>query len=638
MARSRSSQQADRAARSPQSDRPDTNRPTKIRRWWGEAPEGCGRRYVDKVHEHDPATPETAHLYGSAEPRISTPPLRELTEETSLGFDVIDFAHDVLGITLRPWQKAALIRMLELLEDGSLRFETVVVLVARQNGKSTLAQVLTIYVLVVWGWPLVLGTAQDLDIAEQLWQEVVDILEDDEELSDLIANVVKVNGKKELKVLHQTPGHAESIVSYKVKAANRRAGRGLSGNLILLDELREHQNWDAYGAITKTTMARGGASLILALSNAGDILSRVLRYLRLIAHRALGDPDGIVAASDGDVAGPTEGDLDAVQHPETDEDDDADLDDFDTSDLEDLELDDLEQEADSLCLLEWSAPPGCKRNDRTGWSWANPSRRYGITDRKIAASLKDPEWVFRTEVLCQWNDGATNGPFAPGSWEKTTVPTVIDPTTGRRTISDATHRIVGKVYAGIAQNNNRGTTYIALAGWRADGVPQVEIALGRAAGGWEAEWLTDPDRKGRIKAVGGQSKGAPEATLLRSLQLEKTFRMPVVDIIGGDMIDANADADEAIRDRKVWHTPWPVLDLAAQTAEWKILAGGQRIIDSAKSPIDPAALRAFMSALWMLNHPIAEAPPPPPPGKVAKASQPGSRSPGSGVNFAAVQF
>lgn len=371
MARSRSSQRA-RAARSPQSDRPDTARPTALRRWWGEPPTGCGRAYVDKVHEHDPATPETAHLFGSAEPRISTPPLRELTPETSLGFDVIDFAYEVLGVILHPWQRAALIRMLELLEDGTLRFETVVILVARQNGKSTLAQVLTIYVLVVWGWPLALGTAQDLDVAEKLWSEVVDLMQDDEELAALIGNVVKVNGKKELIL--------KAGSSYKVKAANRRAGRGLSGNLVLLDELREHQNWDAYGAITKTTMARGGASLIVALSNAGDILSRVLRYLRLIAHKALGDPDGIVAASDGAIDGPTEFDLDALQHSD-DAAPELELDDFDAEGLDDLDVDDLEQEADSLCLLEWSAAPGCDRRDRTGWSLANPaSPEVGVRD------------------------------------------------------------------------------------------------------------------------------------------------------------------------------------------------------------------------------------------------------------------
>ena len=39
---------------------------------------------------------------GCEVPRIFTPPLRELTEETSLGFMMIDFAAEVLGIDGRP--------------------------------------------------------------------------------------------------------------------------------------------------------------------------------------------------------------------------------------------------------------------------------------------------------------------------------------------------------------------------------------------------------------------------------------------------------------------------------------------------------------------------------------------------------
>lgn len=39
---------------------------------------------------------------GKTVPRIYTPPLRELTPETSLGFAAIEYAHDVLGKTLYP--------------------------------------------------------------------------------------------------------------------------------------------------------------------------------------------------------------------------------------------------------------------------------------------------------------------------------------------------------------------------------------------------------------------------------------------------------------------------------------------------------------------------------------------------------
>ena len=57
-------------------------------------------------------------LVGSEEPRIFTPPLRELTPETSLGFSVVEFAEEVLEIQLLPWQRWFLIHALELREAG----------------------------------------------------------------------------------------------------------------------------------------------------------------------------------------------------------------------------------------------------------------------------------------------------------------------------------------------------------------------------------------------------------------------------------------------------------------------------------------------------------------------------------------
>jgi hypothetical protein len=43
-----------------------------------------------------------------------------------------------------------------------------------------------------------------------------------------------------------------------------------------------------------------------------------------------------------------------------------------------------------------------------------------ITERAIKSAAKtDPEWVFRNEVLCQWNDSTSDGPFPAGAWEGT---------------------------------------------------------------------------------------------------------------------------------------------------------------------------------------------------------------------------
>lgn len=534
-------------------------------------------------------------LYGEEIPRVYTPPLRPLeprspeTEARTLGYDVIDFAHDVLHLSLYPWQKWLLVHMLELLEDGSLRFRTVVVLIARQNGKSTLSQVLALWFMIVWGWPLVMGTAQDLETAEEVWQGAVDLVEEDDELSKLLKRVRKVNGQKALEL--------KTGQRYKVKAANRRAGRGFTGNLIMLDELREHQNWEAWGAITKTTMAQLEA-LILALSNAGDLTSVVLRYLRKMAHQAIGDPDGI--NEDTTPEGPSLVDIQELEE--------------DGEEFEDEDLDDFEQDEDTLGLFEWSAAPGCDKWDREGWAQANPSVGWnpGFTQRTIASACRtDPEWVFRTEVLCQWSDGTLEGPFPPGSWDKGKNEVQILPD-GTQHIADE-DRIVGPVFAGLDQSHDRSRTYVAFAGHRADGIPQVEIVAVRPGSEWVKGWLMDDKRRSRIRAVAGQSKGAPISPLMEALNEDPEFTIPVTEWSGSNLTAGWADVFDSVRDEKVRHNPQPVLDIAAATAVLKVFSGGAAIPDHRASPADVAPLMAFIAAKWLLGHKEDTPPPPPPP-------------------------
>jgi len=459
----------------------------------------------------------------------------------------------VLGIILFPWQAWLLIHMLELLPDGSLRFRTVVVLVARQNGKSTLSQVLALWFMIVWGWPLVLGTAQDLDVAEEVWQGVVDLVEEDPELSLLLKRVVKVNGKKALELT--------SGARYKVKAANRRAGRGFSGNLIMLDELREHQSWDAWSAITKTTMARVEA-LVLALSNAGDATSIVARYLRKLAHAACGDPDGLNKDDAPDV-------------------------------LPDDE--DLEQDADTLGLFEWSALPGCDKWDRDGWAQANPAMNYpnGIPERNISAACKtDPEWVFRTEVLCQWSDGSLEGPFPPGSWEAG-----VDPASA---IPDG-----ASVMYCLDTSWDRTMSYVAVAGIRADGLPHVEIAAQRSGTEWVTGWFADRATAENPMSVVVQAKGAPASSLLGDLAA--VAHLTVVEWAGSDLGAASGQFFDLVVRSKVpegesareglCHRPQPVLDVAAGTAVTKPL-GDSWVWNRKASPNDAAPLVAATGAVW----------------------------------------
>jgi hypothetical protein len=249
----------------------------------------------------------------------------------------------VVGIGYFPWQRWQLIHGLELRPDGRFRFRTVLVLVARQNGKTTLVEIKNLWKMYVLRVPLVIGTAQNLDISEESWDKAVDIVLSVPELAAEKAHIDRTNGKKALRLTNGS--------RWKIAAASHKGGRGLAGDDVNLDELREHRTWDSWGAVTKTTMARRNAQ-IWAYSNAGDDSSIVLNNLQ------------------------SKGRL-TVEDPERDP---------------------------SLGLFEWSAPDDCPIDDPVFWGMSNPSLGYdgGVgLDALRSAAGTDPEGVFRTECLCQ---------------------------------------------------------------------------------------------------------------------------------------------------------------------------------------------------------------------------------------------
>jgi len=282
------------------------------------------------------ASSQRSAILGRPEPRLATEPVRKLTRHTTLGFEAIRFASEVLGVELLPWQEWWLKHALELNPDGSFRYRTILTLIGRQNGKTFLLKVLALYVMYMGRARLVLGAAQSLDIARESWQGAVDMATSDPELADEIDVVRHANGEQELRLV--------SGARYRIAAATRSAGRGLSVDLLILDELREHRDWLAWAALSKTTMARPNA-LAVGISNAGDDASVVLNSLRETA----------LAGTDS-----------------------------------------------SLALFEWSAPDNCDLDDVDAWAQANPGLGHTISAQAIRSALgSDPPAVFRTEVLCQ---------------------------------------------------------------------------------------------------------------------------------------------------------------------------------------------------------------------------------------------
>lgn len=196
-----------------------------------------------------------------------------MTPDTSYGYDVIDFARDVLHQPLDPWQEWLVIHAGELLDDGRPRFRQVLVLVSRQNGKTHVLVVLSLFWLYIERVRLVLGTSTNLDYARESWEKAVELADTTKALATAIPRngIRRANGEQTLSV--------NGGGRYKIAASNRRGGRSLTVDRLIMDELREHHDWSAYSAAVPATAAVPDAQIWM-ITNAGDDKSIVLNSLR----------------------------------------------------------------------------------------------------------------------------------------------------------------------------------------------------------------------------------------------------------------------------------------------------------------------------------------------------------------------
>ncbi|HEV8175552.1 MAG TPA: terminase [Actinoplanes sp.] len=204
-----------------------------------------------------------------------TPPLQELTPETSFGFDVLRFSDRVLRRRLYPWQRWLLVHAGELLPDGRPRFRTVLVEVGRQNGKTECVVVLSAYWLFVQRVARVLGTSTTLDYAREPLDKVVQLVE-----GSALRHLVKGRWVRETN--GQVRATTRARCEYRVSARGPGAGRSLTVDRFIADELREHRDyktWDAaYNAMSAVPDAQAWA-----MSNAGGADSMVLNDYRDLA-------------------------------------------------------------------------------------------------------------------------------------------------------------------------------------------------------------------------------------------------------------------------------------------------------------------------------------------------------------------
>ena len=288
---------------------------------------------------------DTGHVH----PRIFTKPARELTKETSRGFQAIWFATEVLGLRLLPWQKWFLIHALELNPDGTPRFRTIILLVSRQNGKTTVAVVWLLCRLFLWKDLQSVILAQDMVTAEATWESVTEVVKSNKYLRRWFKKQHTQVGHKHLELTDRR--------SLRPLAGNRRgSGRGGSPQSAFLDELREFYDFQMWSSVSKSILAQDHGQILTA-SNAGTARSMLLKQLREAAKAR--------------------------------------------AELE--EYYEYGDPATQTGLFEYSAHPDRELGELEGLREANPALGYTLKLTSLLSALEtDTPGEFRTECMCQW--------------------------------------------------------------------------------------------------------------------------------------------------------------------------------------------------------------------------------------------
>lgn len=486
-------------------------------------------------------------IYGSTAPRVFTPPLRELTRDTTLGYDVIDYAKQVLHQDLYPWQEWFFIHSLEIIgsieTEWHFRFRTVLLLVSRQNGKTVASKVLASFFLNVLCVDSIFGTSLSLDKAEEVWEAVIADQERIPELNSEILRVGRTNGNKRL-VLNGNR-------TYKVGAPTRRAGRGDSNDLVMLDELREHRDWEAWSASAASINAKPNG-IVVCFSNAGDPDSVVLRQIRSSALSVINGSKSL------DFGG----------------------------DVEDVS---------AIGLFEWSSSEGAKTDDMNELAKANPALGYGLlTERALLANQKSfPESKFRSECMCQQVETILPNPFPDGAWDA---------------LLDMNSEIApeSELFYGIDMSQDRRWTTIGVCGLREDGNWHIETVARRVGSEWAIDWFRERSLTKHMK-LAFQSRGAPVSGLAEQICTLKNVERCAIEgpeLTNGwgrfwDGIAAGTPTDTGEPSRggtKIYHVHQPVMEAPAKTMQLRNIGGGVELPDRVKSPDDISPLYACIMA------------------------------------------
>jgi hypothetical protein len=200
-------------------------------------------------------------------PRIHSP----LNDLPSRGFELIDFAEQIIPGGFMPWQKWLAEHSLKVKPDGRYYHPVSVATVARQNGKSTYMMARIMMGLFHWQESLQVSTAHRLVTSLEQFRAIVQIIEANQDLANRVKRIRWQHGAEEIETLDGC--------RFIIKAGGS-AARGLSKpETVHMDEIRELHDMETFASMRYTLMAAKNPQ-VNCFSTAGDSHSIVLNQLR----------------------------------------------------------------------------------------------------------------------------------------------------------------------------------------------------------------------------------------------------------------------------------------------------------------------------------------------------------------------
>ena len=465
-----------------------------------------------------------AGLVGAQTPRIHVVP----PYVSSAGKEAIEVA-EVAGLQLDPWEKLSLTDALGETAEGRWAAFRIGLEAARQNGKGAIEEARELAGLFAFGERLIIHSAHEQITATEHFVRMLNLMEGVPEFDRRILKVVRGKGSEAIKL------RGGYRIFFKTRTGS--GGRGLTGDLVVLDEAME---------LSSATMA----ALVPTMA----------------ARSMIGDPQLWFVGSA----------VDQEKHEHG--------------------VEFARVRADALAGVErlayfgWNAPfdhpdelTEADLDDRELWAMSNPGLGIRISDEYIA----DERRTLGAREFAVERLGVGDWPVTDGTGEQ-----VIDLEVWKA-LKDLRSRIVGLKCFAFDVKPDRSRAAIAVAGLRRDGKSHVEIAEHLLGTDWVEDWIVERVDKHEPVAVVCDEKG-PAGSLVPGLE---DRGVEIVTVSAGEHAQACGMLFDAVGNGALCHLGTPELEAAVRGAAKRPL-GDAWAWSRINSAVDISPLVAVTLAHW----------------------------------------